>query len=173
MTQEMVYDPKTKQMVKDELYSYLYGPVQEHYQKRLETIIKKNSQRHGNQQKRLLFKTEVYELKDPGPVERPINPIHPELKPVMQEYVDDLTKLTKQELPYVLGFINQTLNASNSIKDYFKVFPESVHAPIQKLVDQCACKTEHLKPESVDKIKARNRIPIDLMKQRMVMNLLL
>lgn len=173
MTEELVYDAKTKQLIKDTLYEHLYGPVKADYQKRLDTIIMANSTAHKNRQRRLLYKNDTYEMTDPGVVERPVNVTHPDIRPMMADYVDDLTRLNTEELPYVLGFINQVLNSSNSLKDYFAVFPESVHGPIQALADQCGCKTRHLEAESVARLRERNRIPIDLMKQRMVLNLLL
>lgn len=171
--EELVYDPKTKQMIKDTLYQHLYGPVQEHYQKRLDTIIQTNSKLHGNSQRRLRYQETVYEMTNPGDVVRPINMVHPDVKPQMKEYIEDLTKLNSRELPYVLGFINQVLNSSNSLQDYFKVFPESVHQPIRELVDRCSCRGEFLKPETVERLKARHQVSIDLMKTRMVKNLLL
>jgi hypothetical protein len=173
MTEELVYDPKSKQLIKDAIYGHLYMPVKRNFQKRLDTLIQKNSELHRNKQRRLMYKTEIYEMDEAGPFNRPINQVHADLKPLMQEYIEDLQKLNNQELPYVLGFINQVLNSSNSIQDYFKVFPESLHGPIQKLIDQCGCRTEHLQPETVERLQNRNKIPIDLMKQRMVMNLLL
>lgn len=173
MTTEMVYDPKTKRLIKDTLFDFLYKPVRLHHQKQLDTLITNNSKLMGNSQRRLMYKTRIYEMDDPGPMDRPVNQVHKDLRPLMKDYIESLQRLNDEELPYVLGFINQVLNSSNSIQDYFKVFPESVHPPIQKLVDKCACRTEHLAPQTVTKIRNRNQIPIDLMKQRMVMNLLL
>jgi len=173
MAEELVYDPKTKMLIKDTLYEYLYTPVEEHFQKRLDALIQKNAQLYSNTQRRMLFGEDTYEASNAGAYVTPVNFTHPEIKPMMKDFVADRTKLNTKELPYVMGFINQVLNSSNSLKDYFKVFPESVHEPIQELVDKCSCRNETLNEQAIERLKQQNEIPIDLMKTRMVKNLLL
>ena len=173
MAEELVYDPKTKMLIKDTLYAFLYVPVEEHFQKRLDTLIKKNSALYGNTQQRMLFGDDTYEASNAGNYVRPVNFTHLEIRPLMKDYVQDLVKLNSQEMPYVMGFINQVLNSSNSLKDYFKVFPESVHQPIQDLMDKYSCRNETLNEKTIELLKEKNQISIDLMKTRMVKNLLL
>ncbi|WP_289101022.1 hypothetical protein [uncultured Marinobacter sp.] len=173
MTTDITYDPKTKALIKDRLYEHLYAPVKESFNQRLKTIIVKNSVLHGNDQQWLSYKGEYYAIDQTQPRPRPMNRLHKELTSVMNEYVNDLEYLNQQELPYVLGFINNVLNSSNSLQDYFRIFPESIHGPLKDVADRCACKENRLAPETVKEIQQKNQIPIELMKKRMVLNLLI
>ena len=65
------------------------------------------------------------------------------------------------------------MNATSDLTDYLRVLPESVHQPLQKLMATCPCRTATLAPEKVEQLKAKNAVPIDLMKQRLMTNLLL
>ena len=91
----------------------------------------------------------------------------------MQEYLRELEELNSAELPYVIGFINQVLNSSNSLPDYLKVFPEAIHRPLQHLIDTCPCKSCTLEQSAIDELKTKNQSTIDLIKQRLVTNLLI
>lgn len=172
MTDELVYDPKTKQLIKNKIYQHLYLPVRSHFDKRLHTIITKNSLMLGNGQEWVSYRGDSYAINEDAPAPRPMNRLRPEMKPAMDDYLKDLGKLNNTELPYVLGFINQVLNSSNSLQDYFKVLPESVHQPIRDMVAACACKHPKLTPEQVQELLSKNQLPIELMKQRMVLNLI-
>lgn len=173
MTDELVYDPRTKQMIKDHLYDFLYAPVVKDFKTRLKTIITRNSILHGNDQEWVAYKGEYYGMDDHSKQTKPVNRLKVELRPLMDEYLKDLEYLNKTELPYVLGFINQVLNSSNSVQDYFRIFPESTHRPIKNLIEKCGCRTEHLEDGVVIKLKKSNEVPIELMKKRMVLNLLI
>lgn len=173
MTDELVYDPRTKDVIKNEIYQFLYSPVDKEFAKRLKTIIVKNSLLHGNDQDWVSYKGEYYSASSDSMRPRPINRLKPELKPHMDEYLADVQRINNEEMPYVLGFITQVLNSSNSIQDYFKIFPESTHKPIRELVKRCGCRKESLEDDQVAKIQRRNEIPIELMKKRMVLNLLI
>jgi hypothetical protein len=102
-----------------------------------------------------------------------MNRLKPDLMSLMNEYLEDLVQINTVERPYVLGFINQTLNASSSLQDYLKIFPESMHKPLKHFIDTCGSRVGKLEPEMVASIKQRNQIPIELMKKRMVLNLLI
>lgn len=173
MSEQLVYDPRTKELIKTKIYEFLYAPVDKDFAKRLRTIITKNSLLNGNGQEWVSFKGVYYSFEGTVTRPRPVNRLKPELKPIMSDYLEDLQQLNDHELPYVLGFINQVLNSSNSIQDYFKVFPESTHRPIQELIDKCGCRSDHLDADSIAKMTERNAVPIELMKKRMVLNLLI
>jgi len=102
-----------------------------------------------------------------------MNRLHPQLHPVMNEYLKETKQLNEKELPYVLGFITQVLNSSNELHDYLRLLPQSVHHPVQSLIDTCPCRAKKLSDETVDLLQQKNQIPIRLIKQRMVNNLLI
>ena len=171
---ELAYDPRTKQMIKDKIYAHLYEPTKRQFSKRLKAIVQQNSTLNQNAQVCFRYNGEIYfdhDHKPPFP--QPINQLHLSLHSVMDEYLQDLDKLNTEELPYVLSYITQVLNSSDHLPDYFKLFPTSVHSVIQELIDSCVCRAEAITPEKAEVIKKKNIVPIELMKQRMVLNLLI
>jgi hypothetical protein len=51
--------------------------------------------------------------------------------------------------------------------------PESVHDPVRQLLDSCPCKAKKLTDETVEFLKGKNKSSIDMMKNRMVTNLII
>jgi len=171
MSSQLTYDPRSKKLIRDTLYDFLYQPVNDSFQKRLDTIIEGNSLRMNNAQQHMLYQGELYSMSKAGVVERPTNRCHQDILPLMKDYVEDLDRLNQKEVPYVLGYITQVLNSSESLQDYLKLLPESVHNPLKKL--SCPYKHETLKPDRIEAIQEKNHQAIALIKQRMVENLLL
>lgn len=171
---ELTYDPRTKQLIKDKIYQHLYEPTKQQFDNRLKAIVIKNSLLFQNGQPCFRYNGKVYhDSKSKPPFPLPINELHPTLETVMDEYLEDMDKLNKEELPYVMNYITQVLNSSEHLPDYFKLFPSSVHPVIQELIDSCVCRAEEITPDKAEAIKQKNAIPIELMKQRMVLNLLI
>lgn len=171
---ELTYDPRTKQLIKDKIYAHLYEPTKAQFKKRLKAIVQQNSTLHQNAQVAFRYNGEIYfdhEYKPPFP--QPINQLHPSLHSLMDEYLEDLDMLNTEELPYVLNYITQVLNSSDHLPDYFKLFPSSIHAVIQELINNCVCRADSITPDKAEDIKRKNTVPIELMKQRMVLNLLI
>jgi len=78
--------------------------------------------------------------------------------------------LNRVEIPYVLNFINQALNASNDIQDYLKILPECLHKPIQELIDTYDCHTESMSAKEAEAFKERNYQSILMVKKRLLLN---
>jgi len=172
MDNHLQHDPRTKQQIKDLLFTFLYSPVEIHFKKQLNTIILKNAALLNTTKQYFNYKGILYSL-DTTPVIRKMIRLYPDLHPVMDQYLKDTRQLNNNELPYVLGFINQVLNYSNNLQDYLVLLPESVHQPIQELIDTCPCRVLTADAESIAQLKEKNKSSIDLMKQRMMSNLLL
>ena len=169
---KLEHDPKTKQGIKDALYAYLYDPVTKQFKARLETIIVRNTLAGGFSHKHFLYKGHTYNAdSSPPPLRK--NRLLPAFRDEMESYLKDLDQLNNHELPYVLGFINQVLNASTDLADYLRVLPESIHQPLRSLVATCPCRTTKLTESKVEQLVAKNMEPIELMKRRLVTNLLL
>jgi len=165
------HDPRTKQAIKEMLYNYLYAPVEKHYKQQLDSIIKRNAVMNGFGHYSFVYKGEFYTA-DPNKPPRKSNKLDKTLYKAMDDYLYELKQLNEQELPFVLGFINQVLNSSNGLSDYLKVLPESVHYPLNKLIATCPCKECKLTEETVNELLAKNKTSIALMKKRMVINLI-
>jgi hypothetical protein len=173
MEDKIAYDPKTKGMIKSHIYDFLYGPVDKDFANRLKSIIIKNSLALGNSQQWVCFKGAYYSYSHTGLRPVPMNRLRADLYPLMKDYLAEVEEVNNTEMPYVLGFVNQVLNSSDSIQDYLRMFPPSTHKPIKDIIDKCVCSNEHLKQSDINKIQKKNLVPIELMKKRMVLNLLI
>lgn len=172
MEEVLQHDPRTKLQIKEALYSFLYQPTQQRLSEKLNLIIKRNTLITGSSSYCFTYKGIWYMAEQTNPPKRIIRLI-PELHKDMDEYLSEIKELNDQELPYVLGFINQVLNSSNDFQDYLKLFPESIHRPIQKMIDSCPCRTKKLSEEDVQLIQTKNQYSITLIKQRMARNLII
>lgn len=169
---KLEHDPRTKQQVKEALYSYLYDPVIKQFKSRLDTLIMRNCVAGGYGHKHFVYKGVVYNSDTTVPPLRK-NRLVPALKDEMETYLADMHQLNNVELPYVLGFINKVLNSSCDLQDYLRVLPESIHAPLEKLMATCPCRTTKLSEDKAKKLVLENEQPISLMKQRLFTNLLI
>ena len=168
---EVQHDPRTKQQIKDLLYSYLYDPVERKYRQKLKSLIQRNSLILNKSEECFSYRGNIYSL-ELNRIPRKVARLIPALHPEMNQYLAELKHLNEKEMPYVMGFITQVLNSSNDLQDYLLVLPESIHRPIEKLISSCDYRTTQLSPETVEQLKARNAESIALMKQRLVLNLL-
>lgn len=172
MEETLQHDPRTKQQIKDVLYTFLYGPIQKQFKKQLDTIIIRNTALSNAAHASFSYKGKFYAY-DSSPPPRKMTRLLPQLQPMMDAYLKELNQLNSQELPYVLGFITQVLNASNDLHDYLKVLPAAIHQPIEAYIASCPCRTKHLTDFDVECMQQHNAATISLIKQRMVTNLLI
>ncbi len=172
MDEVLQHDPRTKQQIIDALHQHLYGPIMKQFRVRLDEIITKNCIFLGSADMSFTYRGEVYATVG-GNIPRIHNRLSKHLVPFMDEYLNDERQLNNYELPYVMGFIRQVLNSSNYLHDYLHVLPSSVHRPVEQLITSCPCRSVRLTPEGIHELQQKNRVSINLMKQRMVTNLLI
>lgn len=172
-THQLQHDPRTKQQIKDALYTYLYAPVERKLKRTLDELIVANSRALASSHDSFIYRNKVYKREETSKVPRRKNPLVPALHERMDAYLAQVEQLNTQEIPYVVGFINQVLNSSDDMQDYLRVFPEPLHPPLHEMIDKCPCHTTKLKTETVEELVARNQEPIELIKHRLVHNLLL
>lgn len=169
----LLHDPRTKQQIKDALYDFLYQPVHRHYEEKLKQIVHRNCQLLNSPHPSFIYRSVTYTSDESVKMPRRMNRLHQSLTGDMDAYLAEVKQLNEYELPYVLGFINQVLNASNDLQDYLRVLPESVHRPISELIESCSCRTTKLTPAQTEELRLRNETAVELMKKRQVLNLLL
>ena len=172
MTEQLQHDPRIKQQIKEALYAFLYTPIEKQFEKRLSELIVKNTLLCGYSHKSFMYKNTLYNI-DTNALPRKMNRLHINLQGPMNDYLKDLKTLNETEVPYVLGYINQVLNSSNDLCDYLRLLPEAVHAPIQHLIATYSCKSKKLSEEVVSVLQDKNTTSINMMKKRMVTNLLI
>lgn len=166
------HDPRTKQNIKEALYHHLYAPVLKAFKARIDTLIVRNCGLMKVSHKSFLYKGELYHCDTP-PFPRKANRLSPSLVPDMEDYLKDRQQIDECEMPYVMGFITQVLNASNDFEDYLEVFPPALHTPIRQFIASCPCHNRHLTPAEVETLRLKNLDSITLIKNRMVTNLLI
>lgn len=172
MAEQLQHDPRTKQQIKNALYAHLYTPVEEDFKRRLDALIVRNAVVSGYSHRSFMYKNVLYNC-DSQPLPRKMNRLALALQPEMNDYLKELKHLNEKEVPYVLGYITQVLNSSNDLCDYYRLLPESVHASVRQLLDSCPCKSKKLPDEAVTLLQDKNKHSIELMKTRMVTNLLI
>lgn len=170
--ENLQHDPRTKKQIKDTLDGFLYDPVRRQFKQRLDQIIARNSLTGGYSHKSFMYKNVLYNC-DSDPLPRKMNRLIPTLHQDMNDYLKDAKHLNEKEMPYVIGYINQVLNASNNLNDYLSLLPEAVHAPVTALIATCPCQAKLLHADAVAMFQEKNQTYINMMKARMVTNLII
>lgn len=171
MTHTIQHDPRTKNQIKEGISDYLYTPAKKQFNAKVAALIVKNSLLLGNAEQSFIYKGEKYQYGN-APLPRKMNRLVRELQPTMDSYLQEIADLNNHELPHVIGFISQVLNASNDLQDYLRVFPEAIHPPIQEIIANYPCRTTKLSLSDIEALKKKNSVAIDLIKQRLVINLI-
>lgn len=174
MSETLQHDPRTKQQIKKALYEFLYHPVVNSFKARLDDLIQRNTIIGRYTHRSFVYKGVLYtHSAETGSPPLRSNRVVPSLVDDVLQYTKDIQLINDQEIPYVIGYINQVLNSSNHLCDYYRMLPESVHAPIRKLIATCPCRSQSISPELVNSIQEKNQSAIALLKERMVVNLLI
>jgi hypothetical protein len=165
------HDIKTKRQIEEALYDFLYAPSLTAFKSKLEALIENNSLTMRSKHKAFTYRGKTY-TSETSAFTRSTVLLAEQYHPEMNQYLAELEELKEKEVPSVLGFINQILNSTNALRDYLKIMPASVHRPITSLIATCPCRAKSLTEEDVEKIKTKNDAAIQLIKQRLVNNLL-
>jgi hypothetical protein len=171
METQLQHDPRTKQQIKDGLYEYIYAPVERKMKAQLEAIITKNCVLQTAGHRSFSYKSILY-VSDTSPPPRKATRLHKTLHPYMDVYLQELKHLNETETPYVLGAITSILNSSNDLCDYLAVLPDSIHTPIKRFIASCPCRSKHLTEEEVLDLQRKNAQPLQLIKNRLITNLI-
>jgi len=165
------HDPRTKTQIKEALYDFLYAPVLKLFKTRLDILIVKNTIVTRGSHQAFIYKGVTYSTQTRGLPRRAAR-LDKQFVGEMEEYLAEVKQINNQEIPFVLGFINQVLNSSNELHDYLKVLPDAVHRPITSLIATCPCRAKSLTDGEANQLRNSNNQAIQLMKQRLVNNLL-
>jgi hypothetical protein len=164
------YDPTTKQQIRNGIWELLYGQTAAQFTKRINKIILENSVFLRSSHASFIYKNVVYNC-DPNPPPRARNRLAPQFIPAMQKILAEEKAIENEEMPYVAGFLTRVLNSSDSLYDSMLLFPPAVHQPVQGLLATTPSRPR-LPEEIVAGLQREYASAIDLMKQRMVINLL-
>lgn len=164
---------RVKQQLKTHIYEHLYDPVERKNRQQIKELVLANSKALASSQEGFMYRGEWYSLNTSRIPPRLKNRLIASLQPAMDEYLTAVNTLCAYEKPYVLGFINRVLNASDSIDDYLRVFPSSLHPPLKEMTDICPASPSVFTDSAAAALQADNETAITLMKSRLVLNLLL
>lgn len=173
MSEALQYDPATKQRIKDAIFDSLYGPVHASFDAALRKIVQRNTAISKSTHNSMYYRGKIYNFESTPPPAQFINECHPSLRKEMDEHLNEVKRLNDFEIPYVVGFITRVLNSTHSLQDYLRIFPESVHEAILNLALECPCKNPHLPNDDIIDIQKKFQPSIELMKERMVRNLII
>lgn len=168
-----VLAPRTKAQIKDALIEFLYKPVEVSMKRRIDELIIANTRAGKYSYKSFHYKGNQYHCEE-GLPPRNWNKLLPQFKNQMDEWLADFKRVEELERPFIFGFLNQVLNSSNHLADYYALLPESAHQPIKAMkIDNPLYPYPFMDKDRVDQLIAKNAVPIQMMKSRMVTNLLL
>jgi len=162
-----------KQVISLALNEAVYVPTERRFQKQLTDIITTNSAKEGFFHNSFSYKGEFYNWEFTTP--RFKNQyLVPELHPSMDAYLADKKHLEYTEKPFIFGFFNRVLNASNSVLDYYELLPGCIHRPLTQLNLPAECiLPREMTDEQVEAFKLAHADWIMMLKKRMVLDLVL
>lgn len=163
-------DPTSKQHIETTLCNFLYGPHWQRLNDILVGLITRNSVIQRNSHRSFTYKGDDYSL-DALPLPRPRHRLDPSLEDTMKDYLRKKEEISSDEFNYVFGFIKQGLNTSDQLADYYRVFPEVLHKPLQQFYDFDS--KAKLPEDFVLQFHAKNEKVISLIKQRVLLNLVI
>lgn len=174
---ETAYDFVVKQHIKDVLYTHLYGSVDARYNASMDQLIERNSYECGNAQLAFVYDGQMvrhsqFVPKGSPPIHK-TNPLASELVSPYLQLQAERNQLFTKELPYVMGYINQVLNISDSFDDYVALLPESLHNVLERLRSECPRLPQELQQSDLENLRGKNTSSIELLKQRLLSNLLM
>jgi hypothetical protein len=171
--EQLQFDGRTKQIIKDSLLDFLYLPVERHFKHRLDTIIIRNTILGGHAEKTFHYKGQQYHCEETRLAPRAWNKLDSSLRADMDEYLRDVSEIEERERPFIEGYIIKVLNSSNAFGDYLRLLPDSAHQPLMSFMQACPCQTKQLNDARIEELLVKNKHTINMMKTRMVTNLLL
>lgn len=124
----------------------------------------------GYQHKSFVYSGLWYsEDSDPGP--RIKNVLSPELTESFKQARNEILSVSELEVPYVKGCITAALNLSNSFPDYVRTLPDALAPKIKEYAFSFHAQGI-LTQEQVDTFKSNHAHSLNLLRQRLVRNLL-
>jgi hypothetical protein len=163
--------PVTKQIIKVNLEHVMYANTKRREQTKLQEISTKNMVLCRYSHNSFSYKGEYYCFES-NPLRYKNQRLMADLQPVMDKWLDDKQNIEYNEMPFVNGFFNKVLNASNSVEDYRLLLPDCVHRAINLVPwGEGEIFPRELSDEKIAEFKAAHANWIMLLKKRMILDL--
>jgi len=171
-------NPHAKQLIRNDILSHLYEVPFEKSVEELKALIIRNTLIGQHLHKSFTYKDSLYSCVT-APPPRVKNRLLPAIRPDMEIYLDNRDALI-EEKNAVSGFLTRMLNATETLEDYLAVLPETLHERLGKTIESLYTSwppfRDSPKRFSNDELmlfKQNNQTYSDLMKNRMVVNLII
>ena len=166
---KLLYEPNLKYRIKSRIWGVLFTPVEKELDKQLEAIASKNCQLQGLSHKSFLYKGVRFNA-DTTPPPLRSNPLAPSLKAEMEEYLGKVNEYRDHEELLITGYITMVLNLCTHPRDCLRLLPTGLYSHVEDLLSVCT--ESNLNEEMVQVILKNNQKPIQMIKERMALNLL-
>lgn len=157
-----------KQLIMEQLYSSYEQRNKDVY---IEMCRKNCALPNKNTHLHFVYKGELHNFETTVPP-LPRNRLDPSFFEAYERHKREIKEVGTQEIPVVEHFLNQVLNASPNPWDMLWVLPDFLHEMIKEQLVKTGNEGRKLTKEQEASLKEKGIIPIQLMKQRMVHNLL-
>jgi len=165
-----LYEPNLKYSIKSRIWAVLFTPVENALEKQLNAIATKNCHLQGLSHKSFLYKGERFNTDNTPPPLRS-NYLAPSLKPEMEDYLNKVKEYLNHEEVTIMGYITMILNICRYPRDCLLLLPSGLHSSVEDLLVNCP--GSDLKEEEVHEVLSNNQKTIQMIKERMALNLLL
>lgn len=153
------------------IFNHLYGPALAYENTVLAELILKNALLIQSTHRSFSYKGIDYSI-DETPVPLRRNRLHPDFREKMDKWIEDRKAVLDYEQVYVKSYITSALNITDNLTDYFKLFPSSLHMILQSESSFPTTGEKALSPETVEEFKTKFKTGLDLLKRRLIQNLI-
>lgn len=164
-------DPRAKITIREAILTYLYAPTVLQRTRRLEELAIKNALVGGFSHKSFVYRGEVYNADTTHPPLRRIQ-LLPEFRPLIDEWLADKAEIEAHEEPMISGMLSRILTSCFDARDVVKILPDTFAQPVREHM-MALVSDKRLSSDKIEALRAENEHPIQLMRERMVLNLLL
>jgi len=166
-------EPRLRSVLQSLLLDGIYAPIKAVFAKRLSQITDNNVAISQTFDISFMYKG-IYYTQYPDLRQPRIKPrLVPELYERMDEYLADLQEITGYEKAIVSGYLSAAVTAAKYPEDLLVLLPESIQYPLQEYLEGYPDNASKISPEAVSELQTRHSKAIELMKQRLVLNLLI
>ncbi len=130
---QQTYPPLVKAAFIELAMTNLYSRVTSIMNRKLDTIIKRNSNLFGNAQTAFIHKNEIYSIEPITSAYKNLNRLHTDCLVDMTEYLNDWKFLFDYEQPMIKGILIKTVNNFHNIIDFKHILPHQIHPVIDEV----------------------------------------
>lgn len=153
------------------LMDFLYSKVLTYLSKQFLDIAERNREALEAPMLGFNYKGEDYLVTVSRRKWKPVD-LHETLRPEM----DALLKMKEElsvEMDYVRSYISRVLNSSKNIADYFVLLPTSIHEGLKSCLAVMPSSKSELTPDEIADVMKHNQKGYDLVKTRLLKNMLI